>query len=159
MNKSDSQNTFITPEGKQKITDELNELKNIKRKQISERIKEAKELGDLSENAEYTEAKNDQAFTEGRILEIESVLRRATIIRKKTSGIKSKVDVGSKVKIKDEGKTLEYDIVGSNESDPVNGKISNESPIGQAFLGKKVGDIIEIDVPNGTKQYEIVAIS
>jgi len=158
MNKTS--NTFITPEGREKLKAELDELKNVKRKNISERIREAKELGDLSENAEYTEAKNDQAFTEGRIMEIESILRTATIIKKKTGTRgSSKVNIGSKVKIKDESQTIEYDIVGSNESDPLNGKISNESPIGQAFLGKKVGDIIEISVPSGKKHYEIIAIS
>lgn len=149
--------TFITEEGLEKLKKELNELKNIKRKEIAERIQEAKELGDLSENAEYVEAKNEQAFTEGRILEVESILKNVIIIKekKKSSSI---VEVGSKIKIKDDIETKEYVIVGSNEADPSSGKISNESPIGQAFLGKKVGDIIEIKVPQGVKKFKILAI-
>lgn len=152
----ENQNTFITPEGLKKLKEELGELTNMKRREIAKRIHEAKELGDLSENAEYTEAKNEQAFIEGRILEIESIIRRATIIKQKTRNI---IDVGSKIKIQDGQKTKEYYIVGSNEADPQIGKISNESPIGQAFLGKKVGDIIEIEVPRGNKRFKIINIS
>lgn len=150
--------TFITKEGLEKIKKELEGLKNVKRKEIAERIQEAKELGDLSENAEYAEAKNEQAFTEGRILEIESLLKQVTVIkeRKKSAGV---VEVGSKIKIKDDKETKEYVIVGSNEADPNQGRISNLSPLGQAFLGKKIGDIIEIKVPQGIKRFEIVAIS
>lgn len=152
------QNTFITAEGQEKLKQELDELKNVKRREISERIQEAKELGDLSENAEYVEAKNEQAFIEGRIQEIESILKHATII-KQSKKHSSHVEVGSKIKIEDEKETKEYYIVGSNEADPANGRISNESPIGQAFLGKKVGDIIEISVPQGNKKFKIVAIA
>jgi transcription elongation factor GreA len=123
----------------------------------AERIQEAKELGDLSENAEYVEAKNEQGFIEGRILEIDSILRRATVIKQK-SKTSDKVEVGSKIKIKDEKEIKEYYIVGSNEADPNQGKISNESPIGQAFLGKKVGDIIEIKVPRGSKKFKIINV-
>jgi len=153
-----NQNTFLTKEGLEKLKNELDELKNVKRKEISNRIREAKELGDLSENAEYSEAKNDQSFTEGRILEIESILRNATIIKKKTSS-SGKVEVGSKIKFDDDGKVKEYFIVGSNEADPIEGKISNESPLGQAFIGKESGDIIEIKVPNGVKKFKIITIS
>ena len=151
-----NQNTFITREGLEKIKQELEELKETKRRDIADRIREAKELGDLSENAEYVDAKNDQAFNEGRILEIESILKNATIIKQsKTAG---QVEVGSKIKIQDDNETKEYFIVGSNEADPAKGKISNESPLGQAFLGKKKGDIVEIKVPQGSKKFEIIAI-
>lgn len=149
--------TFITKEGLEKLKGELDELKNVKRKEISERIQEAKELGDLSENAEYVEAKNEQAFIEGRILEIESILKNVIIIKKKKRS-SSIVEVGSKIKIKGDNETKEYVIVGSSEADPSAGKISNESPLGQSFLGKKVGDIIEIKVPQGIKKFKILAI-
>jgi transcription elongation factor GreA len=152
------QNTFLTEEGLEKLKKELNDLKNIKRREISERIQEAKELGDLSENAEYVEAKNDQAFAEGRILEVESILKHATIIKQKVKS-HGTVQVGSKIKIEDAGATKEYYIVGSNEADPAQGKISNESPIGQAFLGKKIGDVVEINVPQGTKKFKIMNIA
>jgi len=152
------QNTFITAEGLEKLKQELDDLKNVKRREISERIQEAKELGDLSENAEYVEAKNEQAFIEGRVQEIESIIKHATIIKqtKKSSGL---VEVGSKIKIQDEKEIKEYYIVGSSEADPASGKISNESPIGQAFLGKKIGDVIEIAVPQGNKKFKIMAIA
>lgn len=152
------QNTFITEEGLDKLMRELDKLKKHKRKEIAERIQEAKELGDLSENAEYIEAKNEQAFVEGRVQEIENILKYATIIKQKKKST-GKVEVGSKIKIEDESETKEYYIVGSSEADPADGKISNESPIGQAFLGKKKGDIIEIKVPQGTKKFKIIAIA
>lgn len=154
----DKQNTFITQEGLVKLKKELDELKNVKRKEIAERIQEAKELGDLSENAEYVEAKNEQAFTEGKILEIESILKYATIIKQKTK-FSGQVEVGSKIKIQEGQQTKEYVIVGSNEADPAVGRISNESPLGQAFIGKGIGDIIEIKVPLGSKKFKIIAIS
>lgn len=152
------QNTFLTEDGLKKLASELDMLKNTKRKEISERIQEAKELGDLSENAEYVEAKNDQAFVEGRILEIESILKYATIIKQKNKP-NGKIQIGSKIKIEDDENTKEYYIVGSNEADPAQGKISNESPLGQAFLGKKIGDIIEISVPSGIKKFKVIAIT
>jgi len=150
--------TFITKEGLKKIKIELDKLKNTKRKEIAERIQEAKELGDLSENAEYTEAKNEQAFIEGRIIEIENLLKQVTIIKESVKK-SDYVQVGSTIKIKDDIDEKKYSIVGSNEADPGTGRISNESPIGQAFLGKKVGDIIDIKVPQGTKKFKIIAIS
>lgn len=152
--------TFITAEGFEKLKKELKELKLEKRKEIAERIHEAKELGDLSENAEYAEAKDQQAFTEGRIQEIEAVIKNATII-KRNSKSDGTIDVGTKIKIEDRenSETREYHIVGSNEAAPADGKISNESPIGQAFLGKKVGDVIEIKVPQGSKKFKIIAIA
>lgn len=158
MNKLNEQGTFITSEGKKKLNDELNDLINVQRIKISKRIQEAKELGDLSENAEYAEAKNDQAFNDGRILEIKATLRTATLIKKDATS-KNKIGIGDKIKVKEEDKTLEYHIVGFNEADPAGGKISNESPIGQAFLNKIVGDIVEIDIPSGKKRLKIISIS
>jgi transcription elongation factor GreA len=152
------QNTFLTEAGLIKLKGELDQLKNTKRREISERIQEAKELGDLSENAEYVEAKNDQAFVEGRILEIESILKNATIIKQKSRS-KDHVEIGSKIKIEDGQNTKEYYIVGSNEADPAVGKISNESPLGQAFIGKKIGDIVEINVPQGIKKFKIITVA
>ncbi len=150
-------NTFITQQGLVKLKEELQNLKTNKRKEISERIQEAKELGDLSENAEYVEAKNEQAFIEGRIQEIESIIKQATVIKEDETS-SDKVEVGCKIKIKNEKNIIEYYIVGSNEADPAKGRISNESPIGRAFLGKKIGDTIEIQVPKGMIKYKIIAI-
>ena len=149
--------TFITQEGYNKLIKELDELKKVKRKEISERIQEAQELGDLSENAEYVEAKNEQAFIEGRVQEIETLLKHATIIKER-KGSSGKVEIGSKIMIKDNQEEKEYVIVGFNEADPAQGKISNESPMGKAFIGKKVGDTIEINVPKGIKAFKIIDI-
>lgn len=151
------QNTFITEEGLIKLEKELSYLKTDKRKEIAERIREAKELGDLSENAEYTETKEEQAFVEGKIIELEHVLKNSQVIKSdKKSGI---VRVGSKIKLESENKKFEYVIVGSNEADPSNGKISNESPMGKAFLEKKVGDLVEVDAPQGKIKFTITAIA
>lgn len=150
---------FLTRDGLQKLQQELHELKTVKRREISLRIQEAKELGDLSENAEYSEAKNEQSFTEGRIIELESILKNAQIIEEVTMKNSSAVQVGSKVRVKKDDKEVQYVIVGSNEADPAAGKISNESPLGAAFLGKKIGDIITIEVPSGNAVIEIVAVS
>lgn len=148
--------TFITADGLEKLRDELHQLKTVKRREIAQRIQEAKELGDLSENAEYVEAKNEQAFVEGRVAELEAVVKNPVIIQDvKNSEL---VRVGSSVTLKTDGKEISYTIVGSNESDPLNGRISNESPLGQAFIGKKVGDAVEIDVPRGKRTFSIVSI-
>jgi transcription elongation factor GreA len=149
----DQQGTYITKDGLQKLHNEIVFLKNVKRREIADRIQQAKELGDLSENAEYVEAKNEQAFIEGRILEIEHLLRNATIIPEKTIG--DIVSVGSTIVVKHDGARMEYCIVGSSEADPANGKISNESPLGKAFLGKRSGESIEVLTPGGTKRYTI----
>jgi len=149
--------TFITKEGLVKLKKELEDLKNVKRKEIAWRIQEAKELGDLSENAEYAEAKNEQSFIEGRISELENILRNVTIIddQKKDN---DKVTLGTKIKVKFDGKQLTFIIVGPDEIDPEEGKISHQSPIGRAFLGKKIGETIQIAVPNGVKEYKIISI-
>lgn len=151
--------TFITKEGLERLTKELSELKTQKRREIADRIREAKELGDLSENAEYTEAKEEHAFNEKKILEIEHIIKNAQVIKenKKAPGV---VTVGSRIKVlnKEKAKT-EYKIVGSNEADPINGKISNESPIGKAFLGKRVGEKAVVETPKGELEFEIAEIS
>lgn len=150
--------TFITADGLEKLRQELKHLKTVKRREIAQRIQEAKELGDLSENAEYAEAKNEQAFVEGRIAELEAVVKNAVIIHQEKNA--EQVRVGSKVKAKVENGQVEtYSIVGSNEADPKNGRISNESPLGQAFLGKRVGDAVVIEVPGGKRSLQIVGIT
>ncbi|MBT3412794.1 MAG: transcription elongation factor GreA [Candidatus Jacksonbacteria bacterium] len=149
--------TYVTKAGFETLTEELEDLKKVKRREIAQRIKEAKELGDLSENAEYASAKDDQSFNEGRIAELESMLQDVKII-KNTGKKGGKVDVGSKVKLKIDSEELEYMIVGSSEADPLNGRISNESPLGKAFLGKEVGSEVEIEVPAGKVVYTILEI-
>ncbi len=147
---------YLSQEGFEKLKKELHELKTIKRKEIIERIETAKELGDLSENAEYADAKEEQSFIEGKIMELEEMVNNAVIIEKdQKSGW---VSIGSIIKIKSNGEEKEYTIVGSNEADPVHGKISNESPLGQAFLGKRVGDEVEVTVPKGIIKYRIIEI-
>ena len=156
---------IITYEGLKKLEDELEFLKTVKRKDITEKIKVALSFGDLSENAEYTEAKNDQAFVEGRINQLENMLRNASIVDE--SEIKTDVvNIGAKVKIKDLNfdpdldfeEEMELFIVGSAEADPLENKISNESPIGSGLMGKKVGESSDIPVPDGIKKYEITGI-
>lgn len=149
--------TFITAEGLKKLADELKTLKTVKRRDIAQRIQEAKELGDLSENAEYVEAKNEQAFVEGRISELESTLKNAVIIKDEKNS--ETVRVGSTVEVKIDEKNQKYEIVGSNESDPANGRISNESPIGQSLVSHKVGDTVEWNTPRGKRTLRILGIS
>ena len=151
--------TFITREGLARLKKELQYLKTEKRKEIAERIKEAKELGDLSENAEYTEAKEEQGFTASKIAEIEHIVKRAQVIEE-TKKVTDKVVVGCSIMVKNNGgEESEYTIVGSNEADPANGKISNESPFGRAFLGKKIGEKATVKTPKGELEFEIVKIS
>lgn len=148
---------YLTKEGKVDLEQELEDLKTNKRREVAQRIKEAKEFGDLSENSEYEEAKNQQAFMEGKIAEIKHILKNSEVISKrgKSSG---KVIVGSRVTVDIEGELDEFIIVGSVEASPLDGKISNESPIGQALLGKKVGEHVEVDVPAGKIIYRIKKI-
>ncbi len=143
--------TYLTKEGLIKLQDELKVLKTEKRKEIADRIQQAKELGDLSENAEYVEAKTEQAFIEGRILELENLIRNAIVVEGKPGT--EEVQIGSTLTVKTGGKSFSYSIVGSNEADPASGKISNESPLGSAFLGKRKGDTVSIDTPSGTTTY------
>lgn len=149
----------ITYKGVKKLEEELEYLKTTKRKEITEKIKVALSFGDLSENSEYDEAKNDQAFVEGRIAQIENMLKNANVIDE--SELKNDVvSVGSKVMVKDYqfDEEIEFSIVGSAEADPIENKISNESPVGSALIGKKVGDEIEVNVPDGVDKYKILAI-
>jgi transcription elongation factor GreA len=150
---------LLTGDGIKKLEDELHLLKSVKRREIAERIRTAIDFGDISENSEYEEAKNEQAFIEGRIITLEKMLRHARLID--TSDVPpDTVAVGSTVVLKDQntGDELEYTIVGSAEADPDNDKISNRSPVGKALLGKKVGEIVEVKVPAGTNQYMILDI-
>ena len=150
---------LLTGDGIKKLEDELHLLKSVKRREIAERIRTAIDFGDISENSEYEEAKNEQAFIEGRIATLEKMLRHARLIDT-SDAPPDTVAVGSTVLIKDQntGDELEYTIVGSAEADPDNDKISNRSPVGKALLGKKVGEIVEVKVPAGTNQYMILDI-
>ena len=147
---------IITREGYNKLIEELNYLSNAKRKEIAERIERAKELGDLSENAEYSEAKDAQALNEGRILELSNTLKNVIVVE--NSNNKGKIDMGSIVKVSCNGQEKEYEIVSFNEADPVNGKISNESPLGMTFLNKKKGDEVIVETPRGEVKYKIIGV-
>jgi transcription elongation factor GreA len=150
---------LLTKNGLEKLEEELHQLKTTKRREVAERIKIAISYGDISENSEYEDAKNEQAFIEGRIITLEKMLRSARIIKEDDvrDGI---IGVGSTVVIKDLefGDTMEYMIVGSAEADPTENKISNESPVGRALLGRAIGDKIEVQVPVGLIEYEILEI-
>lgn len=150
---------ILTQEGLKKLEDELDQLKSVKRREVAERIKIAIGYGDISENSEYEDAKNEQAFVEGRIITLEKMLRNARIISNDEVDVNT-VSVGATVILKDLefGDTVEYSIVGTAESDPLKNKISNESPVGKAILGKKKGSTVDVSVPAGTIQYEIVDI-
>lgn len=148
--------TVITREGYEKIVKELDELKNIKRKEIAARIQDAKELGDLSENAEYSEAKNEQAFVEGRIAELENLVKTVSVVDSPVDA--NTVHVGSTVTVKGPHGEKTFLIVGSNEADPLTGKISNGSPLGKALIGVKVGTSVEVKTPAGPASYVIRSI-
>lgn len=148
--------TYLTPEGEAKLKTELAELTGRRREELAQRLRSAIQMGDLSENADYHKAKEDQAFLEGRIQEIEAALRSAVIIEKQHSDI---VTVGSSVTIQEEDFPPEtYDLVGAKEADPRNGKISNESPIGRALMDHKVGDVVETETPNGKIALKILKV-
>lgn len=151
---------FFTPEGLEKIENEIEYLKTVRRKEVAERIKVALGYGDLSENSEYDEAKNEQAYVEERIAKLEMMARNAKVIDEKDLN-HDMVNVGSTVVVKDldSGDEDEYTIVGSAEEDPLSGKISNESPVGAGLIGLKVGDITEIEIPDGIIKYKVCAIS
>ncbi|NDI37034.1 transcription elongation factor GreA [Chengkuizengella sediminis] len=150
---------ILTPEGLKKLEDELENLKSVKRREVAERIKVAIGYGDISENSEYEDAKNEQAFIEGRVITLEKMLRNARIINNDDVGT-DKVNIGSRVVLKDieYGDEVEYAIVGTAESDPSQNKISNESPVGKAILGKEKGSVVDVNVPAGVIQYEIIDI-
>jgi len=150
---------LLTQEGLEKISKELEELKTKKRHEVAARLKEAIAQGDLSENSEYDAAKEEQAFIESRIVTLENMLRNAKIISQDKL-TKDVVSVGTKVTIQEmpEGDVETYTIVGSAESDPSSGRISNESPIGKELIGKRVGEIVDVPVPSGTLQFKVVKI-
>ncbi len=149
---------FLTPEGHARLEEELNHLRTVRRRQVAERIHQAKESGDITDNAEYDDAKNEQAIVEHRILTIERLLQNAVLIDNNPQGTDS-VRLGCRVTVSDsEGGESTYTIVGSAEASPGDGKISNESPVGQALLGHKVGDHVVVRVPAGTLSLTVVAI-
>ncbi len=150
---------ILTKEGLQKLEEELNYLKSTRRKEIAEKIKVARGFGDLSENAEYDEAKNEQAQNEDRIIKLEHMLRNAQMIDESTIS-KDKVSIGLKVKLHDIefDEEVEYTIVGSAEADPIKGLISNVSPVGSALLGCKKGEKISVNAPGGIVEYKIIDI-
>ena len=150
------QRTYLTPEGETRLKAELEELTGPRRQELAQRLRAAIQMGDLSENADYHKAKEDQAFLEGRIQEIEAVLRTAVIIEKKHSDV---VTVGCHVTVQEEGFDPEtYYLVGAKEADPRNGRISNESPIGKALMDHKVGDVVEAETPGGRLKFKILKI-
>ena len=144
---------ILTPEGYERLKQEIEELSTVKRREVAERIKEAREFGDIAENAEYDDAKNEQALLEQRIAQLEERLRRATVIDGKDINT-DEVQVGSTVHVKDQrsGESQKFQIVGSAEADPTQHKLSNESPIGQALVGQKRGAVVTVDVPRGPKK-------
>ena len=151
---------MLTSEGLQNYEKELEHLKTVERKEIAEKIKVARSFGDLSENSEYDEAKNEQAMIEARIAEIEAILKNAQIIDE-SELTNEHIHIGSKVKVHDFDfdEDIEYQIIGSGEADPFNGKLSDESPVGSALIGHKVGDVVEVNTPDGVVKFEILEIS
>lgn len=154
-----SKEVILTQGGLEKLEKELEHLKSAKRREVAERIKTAISFGDISENSEYEDAKNEQAFIEGRIITLEKMLRNVRVIED-SAGVSDRVDIGSTVLLKD----LEYDenyqytIVGSAEANPADNKISNESPVGKAILGRNTGEVVEVTVPAGLLKYQIVKV-
>lgn len=152
-----SKKYLLTQDGLLKLNEELKHLINDKRKEVIERIREAAAHGDLSENADYAQAREEQSFIEGRIMEIEDMIKNAEIITHSTQH--NTVTIGSTIKVKVDGAERTYSIVGSNEANPSEGKISNESTVGKSLLGKKRGDKVVVETPAGEKEYEITAIN
>ncbi len=148
---------LLTPEGLVKLNEELKNLIEVKRKEVIERIREAAAHGDLSENADYAQAREEQSFIEGRIQEIEEMVKNAEIIN--TSSNHATVSIGATVTVSVAGLERRYTIVGSNEANPTEGKISNESVVGKNLLGKRVGDKVQISTPAGDTTYEVLSIS
>ncbi len=151
---------LLTPEGLVKLEKELETLKTAKRREVAERIKEALEFGDISENSEYDDAKNEQAFIEGRILTLDKLLRNARVVTDDDDNDVDIVSLGKHITLRDleTDEILEYQLVGSAEANPALAKISNESPVGQGIMGKKAGVIIDVEVPDGVLQYELLKV-
>jgi transcription elongation factor GreA len=146
---------FVTQQRLEELKAELELYRTVKRREIADRLREAKDFGDLSENSAYEEARMDQERVELRIAELEDMVKKAKIIKHQASDI---VTIGSTITVKKNGTTIQYEIVGSDEAQPEAGKISNESPLGKAFLGKKVGDTVTITTPSGSVEYAIAKI-
>ena len=158
----DDDQTLVTKEGLKKLKDELENLKTVRRQEVAQRLKEAISYGDLSENSEYEEAKNEQAFVEGRILELERKVKSAKIITDKKAAKGKIVEIGSTVTVQNKTQNVDaqtFTIVGSTEADPTDHKISNESPVGRNILGSSKGDIVTVETPGGTMKYEILKVS
>lgn len=153
------QKMILTKDGLKKLQDELENLKSVRRIEVAERIKQAREFGDISENSEYDDAKNEQAFIEGRIQELEQKLRNVEVISEEKKS-KNIVTMGCKVVVRDLefDEDMEYTLVGTAEADPEARRISNESPVGAAILGKKVGTTVEVQAPIGVIKYKIMKI-
>lgn len=147
---------IISQEGYDKLKKELEYLKNTKRREIANRIQKAKDMGDLSENAEYSEAKDAQAFNDGRIAELSMMLKSLTVVQ--NGNVKGIISMGSKVLAKVNNQERKFTIVSFNEADPANGKVSNESPLGRAFLNKKQGEKVIVHTPKGEMEYEIINV-
>ncbi|MDQ7843483.1 MAG: transcription elongation factor GreA [Armatimonadota bacterium] len=156
----DQKHTILTPEGLRKLEEELEFLKTVKRKEIAERIKASKAFGDISENAEYEDAKNEQAFVEGRILQLDQLLRTAKVVDNHDAPPDTIV-VGCTVRLQElgSGEEITYTIVGSAEADPDRDRISNESPVGRALLGRRAGDVVEVAVPAGKMAYRVLQVT
>lgn len=154
------QPVLLTQDGLTKLEQELEYLKGVRRPQVAERIRESKELASTQNNAEYDDAKNEQAFVEGRILTLEKLIQDATIIDEKEAHHTNQVKIGSTVSVEGaEGKAQKFTIVGALEADPKEGRISNESPVGQALLGKRVGDEVQVSAPKGVMRFTVIKIS
>ena len=150
---------ILTPEGYEKLKAEIDHLRGTKRREVAERIRVAREFGDIAENAEYDSAKNEQAHLEARIAVLEDRLKSARVVTKKEIS-KDAVSIGSRVRLRDmqANKTFEYHIVGSAEANPAENKLSNESPVGKAIMGKKKGEIVEVAAPRGSLKFKIMEI-
>jgi transcription elongation factor GreA len=150
----------MTKDGIERLEKELEHLRGVRRAEVADRIHQAKELASAQNNAEYEEAKNEQAFVEGRIMTLERLLQNATIIDEEAAHHASRVQLGSKVSVVGgDGKNMEYTIVGAAEARPTEGMISNESPVGRALLGKRVGDEVQVSVPRGVLKLTVSSIS
>lgn len=150
-----AETVYITKEGLEKLKTQLTELKEEKRPAVAKRIKNAREMGDISENAEYDAARQEQAFIEGKITELEEVIKNAEVVEKGEKGV---VHVGAKVTVKIEGEEETFHLVGPHEANPMENKISHESPLGSSLMGKKVGDSFKVEAPIGSLTYKITSI-
>ena len=150
----------LTRDGLTRLADELDELKTVHRRGVNEQIRQAKEVGNISENAQYEDAKQEQAFVEGRILKLESMIRNARIISQ-SDFVADEVHLGATVRVKEagSGSAHEFTIVGSAEADPKNSRLSNESPLGRALMGRKQGDVLDVTTPRGQMKYKIESIN